>query len=83
MKILVRRSPGNPDGLRWARADGWAWRCPCCDTGGRASWWSHRRGGSAKVSPFERAIASVDRHLRDRHGLDHARYMVTGPKETA
>lgn len=75
-RIRIRHSPGKPSRLRWARADGWTWHCPCYDTGGRASWWSNRGHGSAFVPPFARVIASVDRHLRDHHALDHARYIT-------
>ncbi|GAA1030755.1 MULTISPECIES: hypothetical protein [Amycolatopsis] len=75
-RIRIRRSPGNPNGLRWGRHPGYRWHCPCCDTGGRVSSWSQVRRGELRTDTFQRVIANVDEHLRQRHQLDHARYIV-------
>ncbi|GHG97323.1 hypothetical protein ACFORH_42710 [Amycolatopsis roodepoortensis] len=73
--IRVRRSPARAGGLRWGGYPGWAWRCPCCQTGGRASSWSQVRKTS-RLSAFERVIRAVNKHLRDRHRDEHFAYVL-------
>jgi len=74
-RIEIRWSPGCISALRWGGYPGWTWRCPCCDTGGRASNWSQVRR-TTRIPAFQRVLAAVDRHLRDRHRLEHAAYIV-------
>lgn len=75
-RIRIRHSPGNPNGLRWGRFDGWRWHCPVCDRGGRVSSWSQVRRGGLRGDTFARVVHNVDKHLRDWHTVDHARFIA-------
>lgn len=74
-RIRIRRDPGRPGGLRTWKYPGWAWRCDCCETGGRASTWSRVRG-EPRTPAYNRAIAAVNRHLRERHRDAHYAYVL-------
>jgi len=72
-RIRIRYSPARPRGLRTWAHPGYAWRCDCCQTGGRASAWSRVRG-EPRTRAFPRVITAVDRHLQARHRDAHYAY---------